>query len=362
MRKGEAMSDILFLVQLPPPVHGASIMNQRIIDIVKEDGSFTYDVVKLNYAFDFKSMHSPNYKKVAYALKVYLKFICNLIFRRPRFIYIAFAPFGLGFYRDFIISMISKVLGCKVKLHLHGTGLSLTKSSVKIWLLKKLFSSCDLILLSKSLYHDVSPFVGLDRVSYVSNSVDTPDICEQRLDEVVGFLYVANLDERKGVLKAVEVFAEYLKLNKYATLSIVGADTVSMTKSKLLQIITSDYPETIGNINILGALYGKVKQNVYESANIFIYPTEHDAAPLVVLEALSYGLPVVCSNQGALNDMVTNGSDGFIINEFDSKAYLESIEKISSSYAVFSASARNAHLKRDSITVLSKKIKVLFCE
>ncbi|MEY8200343.1 MAG: glycosyltransferase family 4 protein [Colwellia sp.] len=353
---------ILFFIQLAPPLHGAALMNQRVLDVIAESDSFSAEVLRLNYAYDFQSMHDATHKKIIYTLKIYLAFMYSLIFQRPNSVYIAFAPFGLGFYRDFMLAMISRAFGCEVKLHLHGTGLSSTKTKIKSWLLSKLFQSCDLVLLSEALYPDVSRFVLADRVTYISNAVDTPTVNKRKLNEVVTFLYVANLDERKGVLKAVEVFSEYFKSNEDSILNVVGADTVAMTKKKLLEIIEDKYPHLNGKVRLLGALYGKEKEEVYSSADIFIYPTEHDAAPLVVLEALSYGLPVVCSNQGALSDMVIDGGNGFVVDEFNVASYVDSINGIRASYAKFSNSAKDIHLERDSITALSKKIKDLFCD
>jgi glycosyltransferase involved in cell wall biosynthesis len=348
-------------MQLPPPIHGASLMNQRVLEIVSNDAMFSVNLLKLNYAYDFKSMHDPAYKKVLYTIKIYFSFIGNLIFKRPDFVYISFAPFGLGFYRDCILSMVSRLLGCGVKLHLHGTGLSATDSRIKAWLLKNLFSSCDLILLSESLYQDVSRFVRPDRITYISNAVETPVISENKLNETIEFLFVANLDERKGVLKAVEVFSEFTKSHEHSVLNIVGADTVSLSKADLQKKIDAEFSCVSKKINILGSLYGKDKDDIFKSSDIFIYPTMHDAAPLVVLEALSYGLPVVCSNQGALNDMVTNGDNGFVIDEYRVSSYSKSISEICTSYDQFSKCAVDTHLERDSISALSKNIKDLFC-
>lgn len=355
------MKSILFLVQLPPPVHGASIMNKRVVDIVSKTPNFSLTVFRLNYANDFKSMHDATYKKILYTLKLYFLFLYSLIFKRPDAVYIAFAPFGLGFYRDYMLSMVSRLFGCRVKLHLHGTGLSNTDSKIKEWLLKKLFSSCDLILLSKSLYQDVSRFVTSDRITYISNAVETPIISQNKLDETIEFLFVANLDERKGVLKAVEIFSEFTKSHEQAVLNIVGADTVFLSKADLQKKIDAEFSCVSKKINILGPLYEKNKDDIFKSSDIFIYPTMHDAAPLVVLEALSYGLPVVCSNQGALDDMVSNGSNGFVIDEYRVSSYIKGISEICTSYDQFSKCAVDTHLERDSITALSKNIKDLFC-
>lgn len=352
--------EILALVQLPPPIHGASLMNQRIVDITNTSSSLSTHVLRLNYAYDFKSMHDPVHKKLIYTLKTYLSFLYRLVFCRPDFVYIAFSPFGLGFYRDFMLSMISKLFGCKVKLHLHGTGLSSTKSKVKTRLLRGMFSSCDLILLSESLYADVAEFIEFEKVTFISNAVETPNINERKKSDAVSFLYMANLDARKGVFKALDVFSEFSKSGARATLKIVGAGTVFLSESDLAKHISDDYPDISERVHILGALYGEDKERAFVESDIFLYPTDHDAAPLVVLEALSYALPVVCSNQGALRDMFDNGVGGFVIGSFNVNSYVDAISIILSDYEQFSNSARHTHLKKHSISTLTSKVKELF--
>jgi hypothetical protein len=44
---------VLALFYLPPTIYGASLMNQRVIDITNENYSLSTHVLRLNYANDF---------------------------------------------------------------------------------------------------------------------------------------------------------------------------------------------------------------------------------------------------------------------------------------------------------------------
>ena len=47
---------------------------------------------------------------------------------------------------------------------------------------------------------------------------------------------------------------------------------------------------------------------LYENHDFFLFPSLHDSGGFVVLEALSYGMPVVCLDLGGPRDMVTPDS------------------------------------------------------
>ena len=55
----------------------------------------------------------------------------------------------------------------------------------------------------------------------------------------------------------------------------------------------------------------------FEQSDIFLYWSKHDNTPIAVLEAMSYGLPVVANNVGAMTELVTHKETGLIANTPD---------------------------------------------
>ena len=353
------MKKILFLIQLPPPIHGAAIMNARVLNSLDSDCLVETRVIRLSYARNFEEMHAGVFIKGMYSLGVIWRYFFNLILFRPEWVYISFPPFGLGFYRDFFFLLVAECFGVGVKLHLHGAGLSSVNSKLKRRMLRHMFSAGGLILLSKSLYSDVSSYISEEKVSVIPNAVDTPDY--EFSDHKFKFMYMANLDERKGVLKVLEIFREVKKRNVEATLQIVGADTVYMSRDRLEAMLLQEYSDIKNSVVLHGALYGEYKNSVFEESDIFIYPTAHDAAPLVVLEAQSYGLPVVCSNQGALPDMVSDGITGFVANDYSPDFYADCVDQILNEYKNYSLASRNRHLTVYSLRAMRARLKEAFC-
>ena len=65
------------------------------------------------------------------------------------------------------------------------------------------------------------------------------------------------------------------------------------------------------NRGLAWAKYGKEKFDIIKKMDILFYPTFNDAYPLVLLECLQIGMPVVASNQGAIPEIIDKNT-GFI--------------------------------------------------
>lgn len=355
---------VVCLVQLPPPVHGAAIMNQRVVLALENSVCFDSTALKLNYATSFHEMHAPVFKKLFYALSLLLSLLKVYIFCRPAITYIAFSPFGLGFYRDFFFVVLARCFSSRPFLHLHGTGLSNNRSKFKTTLLRWMFSKSKLLLISSSLYRDVEQYTTQLRTVVINNCVDDPGEQVRTRPQTVRILYLANLDERKGVKVAISVFSKLRALGYSAKLTIAGADTALLSAVALEEFIRNKYPHLISEISIYGPAYGADKNALFVGSDIFLYPSMHDAAPLVVLEALSYGLPVICSAQGALSEMVTNGESGFVSEGLSTDEYAANVALCIENLDAYSSAARRSYLDRFSPLSFEDKVEHIFlcCE
>jgi len=60
-----------------------------------------------------------------------------------------------------------------------------------------------------------------------------------------------------------------------------------------------------------------ITQYLYQKADIYVLPTRYDSCPFSVVEAMSYGLPVISTDITTLPEMVKSGSNGFLIEVKD---------------------------------------------
>ena len=53
------------------------------------------------------------------------------------------------------------------------------------------------------------------------------------------------------------------------------------------------------------------------TTDIFILPSLREGLPTVVIEAMSYGLPVIATDVGGTSELLINGETGFLIKPSD---------------------------------------------
>jgi hypothetical protein len=149
--------------------------------------------------------------------------------------------------------------------------------------------------------------------------INLPKIISTNINNLI-ILSVGQLSERKGQIYLLQAFKNILHKIPSAKLIIAGdGEDSAVLKEFCIKNNIEDHVEFKGRLE---------KSNLvteYERAAIFCLPSLSDPSPSVVLEAMSYGLPIVATNVGSVAEMV--GNAGLLIPASDSvrmeKAILE---------------------------------------
>jgi glycosyltransferase involved in cell wall biosynthesis len=117
--------------------------------------------------------------------------------------------------------------------------------------------------------------------------------------------YVGRLSEEKGVRTLIEAMKIILSKDVKATLFIVGTGPLeNELRAKAAEISSS-------RIVFMG-----YKANVFEvmrDMDIFILPSRSEGCPIVVLEAMAMGLPVVATSVGGTPELIEDGVTGILV-------------------------------------------------
>ena len=129
-------------------------------------------------------------------------------------------------------------------------------------------------------------------------------------------LYTGNCSYRKGLHHLLKVVTLYQESE--VKLYIAGGYNID---SPLYEKYSND-----DRIEFLGFVTHDVLHEVYLKSHVFVLPSLAEGFAMVSLEAMSEGLPVICTKNAGCNDIIVNGEDGFVIDASDEKALKEKID------------------------------------
>src|SRR5689334_1510926 len=102
---------LLCLMQLPPPVHGASVINDGIARSAWLRTRFDLEILPLQFATSIQDIERVSLRKLVRAATTAARLASALWRRRPGAVYLTLAPRGPAFYRDCAYVAIAKAFG-----------------------------------------------------------------------------------------------------------------------------------------------------------------------------------------------------------------------------------------------------------
>lgn len=320
-------SKILFILHLPPPVHGAAMMGQYIHDSRLINESFDCHYINLTTAKNLEDIGRLSARKIKDFFCLLWNIRKTIKAFHPNLVYVTPNACGGAFYKDFIVVEMLKSLGCKIVLHYHNKGVSKHQNRLLDNLLyRSFFSHVKVILLADSLFQDVCKYVQRKNVLICPNGIpdiDTGESSQQSYTKMPHLLFLSNLLVSKGIFVLLDA-CEILKDQGVAfKCDIVGGATEELSEEGLEQIIKSKGLEKF--VVYHGTKYGKDKDIFFRNANVFVFPSYNECFSLVLLEAMQYHLTCISTNEGGIPEIIDNGKTGYIVEKRNPKALADKI-------------------------------------
>lgn len=325
---GKGKSKVLFILHLPPPVHGSSIVGKSIKKSELINESFNCDFINISTSKAINEIGKGSFAKVIIYLQIIKQLIAKLLTNRYDLCYMAISSKGVAFYKDLLVVAIVKLSGTRIVYHLHNKGINTRQDNLVNNLLYRFaFDSVSVILLSKLLYKDIQKYVLPDQIYICPNGIERANL--ERKTEIVKenieILFLSNMIKSKGVFILLDACKILSKKNIDFSCSFVGG-RADVDKSKFKSKVKNN--NLTNYVRYLGPRYGKEKEKCFNKADAFAFPTFYhfECFPLVLLEAMSFGLPIVSTNEGGIPDIVEDGKTGFICKTKDAKDLAEKLE------------------------------------
>lgn len=321
---------VLFILHLPPPVHGSSVVGLHIKESKVINATFDCRFINLGTSATIDEIGKNAFGKIIRYFSILWQVIKNLFAHRPDLCYLAITAQGIGFYKDALVVLLVKLFRVKPVYHFHNKGVIKRQDKfIDNLLYRFVFKNADVILLSPYLYPYIQKYVSANAVHYCPNGIQDqvksqkPEVKSKNL--VVEILFLSNMFETKGVFVLLDA-CKILKLkNLQFHCTFVGGK--GDFSEKLFQEKVADF-ELVNHANYIGKKEGKEKESSFSSTDIFAFPTyyHNECLPLVLLEAMQHSLPVVSTFEGGIPDVVEDGITGYLVPQKDANDLADKLE------------------------------------
>lgn len=318
---------ILFILHLPPPVHGAAMVGKCIQDSELINQKFDCDYINLTTAASLEDIGKVGLKKLVHYFNL-LRSIRKAVKEfKPDVVYVTPNAKGGAFYKDFIVVQMLKSMGCKVLAHYHNKGVKVfSGSKLNDWLYKKFFKDLNVLLLGEVLYEDVRKYVSKSKVSFCGNGL--PELTNEENEKIsdavsakyedkanrpLHILFLSNMMAEKGVWTLVDACKILKDKGVRFKCTFVGG-WKDITEEAFNQRVAN--LGLLAEVKAVGAVYGAEKEPYWLDADVFVFPTyyHNECFPLVLLEAMQHALPCISTKEGAIQNIIDDGATGFVVN------------------------------------------------
>ncbi|WP_423479102.1 glycosyltransferase family 4 protein [Priestia megaterium] len=253
-----------------------------------------------------------------------------------------------SFFRKYIVFKISKCFSKKIILHTHGADFEdfyLNSSSTVKNKIRKLLRGVDIVIaLGEKWKEKIFSIEKDSNVLVLRNAISIPSAenLSNYNSSQFNILFLGVLIKRKGVYELLEGFKQFvndLSENEKKNVSLVMAG--SGEEEAFLKQLIGEY-NLEGNVKLTGWINTQEKERLLSQSQLFILPSYNEGLPMAILEAMSYGLPIVSTDVGSVDEAVHHHQNGYLIEKKDIVAIYDSLNQIYRSNSLWNTFSDNS--------------------
>jgi len=249
----------------------------------------------------------------------------TLLCLRPRVLHIH----GFAIGREFI--PLAKLLGIKIVLKSTLMGIDDLKNISESRRINKFFLRMVDInnALSSPMARINRETINKDNVVIIPNMVLCPSLPPSRQEKCNQALVVGAVRERKGTHIALEFFIKNFANKPEAKLLIIGPYGENVDNEYYKKCLAAIPEEHLSKIEFFGQLTHNSVLECYRTSKVLMLFSEAEGMPNAVIEAMAYNcIPIVTPIGGIMKDIISNPSEGIILESLDTKVDWNKIDKL----------------------------------
>lgn len=257
-------------------------------------------------------VETNNVKKILFFMKALGKIKKEFKANKPDVVHMHMSYKG-SFTRKYILHNLCKNNRIPDVIHLHGSEFKKwfdeSDNKKKEQIRTLLRESASFIVLGEKWNQIVKEIEPNTNTLVVSNTVHIPNYTVE-WQQPFKVLFMGVLIERKGIsdlIQAVKLLKAENKLTNVKFIIAGGGTQEGELKKQSCKFGLDDYIEFAGWVS------GEKKERLLKTCQMFVLPSYNEGLPISILEAVSYGMPVVATDVGDISSAVIAGENGYLI-------------------------------------------------
>lgn len=261
-------------------------------------------------------------KKLLAFIKAYCKFWWWMLRHKEIKIVHIHGSSGPSFWRKRLFIRVAKLFGKKVVFHCHGGNFPQFTSKHRKAVTKSI-EQCDCIVaLSEWWKQWFEETFHCTNVVVIKNVISAPNINKVEHKEFT-LLFLGLLGQNKGIYDLLDVIATHREQLQGKLMLLIGGN------GEVEQVKDVINKSDIGAIaRYCGWVSGKEKETLFNSADAYIMPSYYEGVPISILEAESYGLPIISTRVGGIPEIVEDTVNGVLVAPGDKDAIYSAISML----------------------------------
>jgi glycosyltransferase involved in cell wall biosynthesis len=339
---------------LPPPAHGVAIMTQQLARL--DDGTFPLVHLDTSDRRDLTNVGAIDITNVVLAVSALAGLVRLLVTSRPRLVYLPVSQSKAGFLRDGLMLLLARAFGVPSVIHAHGGGFDdfyvRSRAGWRWYMRLALSGVASIIVLAKSQRGQFEKWGSRADVVVVPNAVEDEwrsGIPSREGRRTLTVLFLGSLIGEKGFIDVLESVPKVVAACPTSQFVFAGQRAWSPADAQDVRALMDD--EVVSrHVRLVGAVDPETRHDLLEGADVLVFPPRwEEGHPLVVLEAMSSGVPVVVTPSGGIRETVADGVEGIVVSPHEPSAIGEALELLLSnpeSRARMGEAARRAYESR----------------
>lgn len=266
----------------------------------------------------FNFIPTLSYRNKFYELIFFSGSLFKLIFllawnRKIRIVHIHGAKDGSILRKFFICFVAKKMFFKKIIFHIHAGGFNeyyAQRGKVYRYMCRFLINNTEALVVLSDRWNDFfRKNFRIKRLLVIRNPVEhkpAPPLRKVNKQEVV-FLFLGRIADHKGVFDLVNLVTEEQHLLRGKCRFLIGGNhEVDRLKQEIEKGGIGDMMEYIGWVQ------NDDKDRFFQMSDYFILPTYEEGMPMTILEAFSYGKPVITTPVGSIPEVVEHNKNGIL--------------------------------------------------